>query len=448
MRKTIVAAFAALALCACTNQQKSTDPTVFEGRFIGYGHEYVEFFLMSPEGYVEVPLNVAEDGTFCDTLTFGTNYDCALFADRYMFRVCVEQGKHYTVEFDLTTESETDFRFIGEGEKENTFLSHYWQNFRYAESVVKPLYGCFEFAEFQESVSNASQPLREELQGVDNKDFVKYYSKELDSYETSYIYYYPFVRIAASGVYRPEKEYLDAIAKAPKLSDAEYSQMLTLFTGNAPYLFPSVDLREALRAVSDYSRKQDRKEEVITKMLLSYASAGTGANLEGAYEYYKENVRETDPELCKTIENSMSLSPGAAAPEIEMEDISGKIFHLADFQGKPLYIDLWASWCGPCCAEIPHLAKLVESLGTDPEIVCISISIDDDRNNWTAKLAEEDSSWPQFLATKEGMRAVSKDYGVSGIPRFILINPDGTLASVNAPRPSDPGILESLKSLL
>ena len=111
-------------------------------------------------------------------------------------------------------------------------------------------------------------------------------------------------------------------------------------------------------------------------------------------------------------------------------------------------MDLWASWCGPCCEEIPHLAKFVESLGKDPEIVCISISTDMDRTDWTNKLEEVGSSWPQFIATKAGQESISGKYFVTGIPRFMLFAADGKIASVNAPRPSSPDLLEQLNELL
>ena len=90
----------------------------------------------------------------------------------------------------------------------------------------------------------------------------------------------------------------------------------------------------------------------------------------------------------------------------------------------------------------------MESLGKNPEIACISISIDEERENWTAKLQEVGSAWPQFLATEAGQDAISNQYFVSGIPRFLLIDANGKIASVNAPRPSTPDLLESLKALL
>ncbi len=90
MKKTLTFLCAAALLAGCSTENGS--PTVFQGRFIGYGSEFVEFFIPQDDGtYLEIPLNVKEDGTFCDTIQFQKNlYDAALFADKFMFRVCVE----------------------------------------------------------------------------------------------------------------------------------------------------------------------------------------------------------------------------------------------------------------------------------------------------------------------------------------------------------------------
>lgn len=403
---------------------------------------------MSDGEYTEVPVKVAEDGTFCDTLKFGTVYDCALFADKFMFRLCIEEGKHYDAVFDLTTGTETDFHFNGDGEKENLFLSHYWSSFRTMENIIRDLSGCDTFEAYMSGVDKVADALSAELGAIDNKPFVDYYRNEFTRIKTTYICLYPQIRVAKAGTYRPEKSYLEALKNAPKMDDNDFSYMLNSTYGYIPYMYPDIDLREALRAAADYTTDKIRRENAIGAFLNGCVDAGCSNNLEGAFEFYKENVKTPDPALCEKLENAMTLGPGSDAPDIEFEDIDGNVKHLADFQGKPLYIDLWASWCGPCCEEIPSLQKMVDALGEDPDIVCISISIDDERSNWTAKLAEENSTWPQYIATSAGMSAISNAYGVTGIPRFILLNSDGTLASVNAPRPSAPDAIETLKSLL
>lgn len=171
---------------------------MFQGRFIGYSSEYVEFFLPQDGGeYLEIPLKVQPDGSFCDTIQFDRNYyDAPLFADKFMFRVCVEQGKTYTAEFDITEDGvETNFRFIGEGEAENTFMAHYWALDE--QSAMKE--AASSFSGFRKAQQDCYAPLREELSKISNKAFVKYIEAELKEKENNYPYYYPFYATVLNG---------------------------------------------------------------------------------------------------------------------------------------------------------------------------------------------------------------------------------------------------------
>ena len=428
--------------CCCTSP-KNGGLTIFQGKFIGYTSEYVEFFLPTEDGeYLELPLNVQPDGSFCDTLQFPENlYDAALFADRFMFRVSVEQGKTYNAEFDLREEGvETNFRFIGEGAAENEYMKHLW-----SLDEMEAVADAATFKEFQGRLQALHAPLREELKTIANKPFVKFHSEELDQREDKYSYYFPFFTAG-----KEDADFAAFVAGKKKLSDDAFRSVMEPVCTNVPYFVKGIDVTDALKAAASCTEKPELKEWAMAQMIASLVGAGNTNGLEEGYEYFSDTVQNEDyldqvDEICK---NALLLGPGADAPDIECQDIDGKVYHLADFAGKPLYIDLWASWCGPCCEEIPHLAAFVESLGKNPEIACISISIDEERENWTAKLQEVGSAWPQFLATEAGQDAISNQYFVSGIPRFLLIDANGKIASVNAPRPSTPDLLESLKALL
>lgn len=441
MKKLLVICAAAVMACCCTSS-KNGGATVFQGKFIGFNGEFVEFFLPQGDDYLEIPVNVKEDGTFCDTLQFPENlYDAALFADKFMFRVSVEQGKAYTAEFDITEEGvETNFRFLGEGEPENRFMAHLW-----SLDALEAVKGATTFKEFSSNLKAAYAPLREELKGISNKHFVKFHTDEMDSKEEMISYYYPFFARAAE-----DADFAAFVAKRKKLSDEAFSAIMAPVCTNVPYVVKGLTVTEALKAAASLSVNPFQKEWAMATMLAQMVGSGNVNGLEEGYEYFCDNVENEDfldqaDELCG---NAMMLTPGLEAPEIEFEDVNGKIHHLSDFRGKPVYVDLWASWCGPCCEEIPHLARFVESLGKKPEIVCISVSIDEERSEWIKKLDEVGSAWPQYLATEAGQDAISNQYFVSGIPRFLLIDADGKIASVNAPRPSNPNLLEELKELL
>mgnify|MGYP000812031112 CR=1 FL=1 len=115
--------------------------------------------------------------------------------------------------------------------------------------------------------------------------------------------------------------------------------------------------------------------------------------------------------------------------------------------GKPVLIDFWATWCGPCKMEIPYLAKLVERFKGNDKVVFISISTDTNRKAWENLVAKDKPQWPQYIASKDQHAKLSKEWGITAIPRFIMINPDGTINTAEAPRPSDPATTELIEKL-
>ena len=447
MKRITLFIISALVLGACTAGPGNEGPTIFQGRFIGYNDEYVEFFLPNDDGgFDEIKLNVKPDGTFCDTIQFDKDlYDAPLFADKFMFRICVERGKTYNAEFDLTEEGvETNFKFTGEGEAENEFLKHYW-----ALDELESIAEVTSFKECQGILNDAYAPLLQELKSIPNKPFVKYYTDQIADKDNRIAYYFPFCAANTTGTC-PDDADFNAFVKKQKKTDDEFGAFFQTVSSLVPYICDNINATEALKAAASCTVKPEQKEAAMTQIISSLVGSGNINGLAEGYEYYAQNVKNDDylqkvDELCK---NALLLAPGTDAPEIEFEDINGKVCHLSDFRGKPVYVDLWASWCGPCGQEIPYLAQFVEALGKDPEIACISVSIDEERSDWTTKLEEVGSNWPQYIATQAGQESISNSYFVSAIPRFLLIDAEGKIASVNAPRPSDPDILESLKELL
>ncbi len=148
------------------------------------------------------------------------------------------------------------------------------------------------------------------------------------------------------------------------------------------------------------------------------------------------------------VDSKKNTKSGMKCPDAEFSDADGKVHHLSEFFGKVLYIDLWATWCGPCCMEIPHMEKMVEHYKDNDKIQFISISLDQDRNAWLKKIKKDKPAWPQFNANKEQDIVISKQWGVSGIPRFIIINADGTINNSNAFRPSDEDFIKNIDAII
>lgn len=140
---------------------------------------------------------------------------------------------------------------------------------------------------------------------------------------------------------------------------------------------------------------------------------------------------------------------GKASPQFDYENFKGGKTKLSDLKGKYIYIDLWATWCAPCRAEIPYLQKIEEKYhGKNIEFVSISIDKAKDNAKWKKFVTDKNLGGVQLFADKDWESEFVVNYGVTGIPRFILIDPKGNILNSDAERPSSPELQKQLDTLL
>ncbi|QTE22484.1 TlpA family protein disulfide reductase [Polaribacter cellanae] len=135
-------------------------------------------------------------------------------------------------------------------------------------------------------------------------------------------------------------------------------------------------------------------------------------------------------------------------------DFKGGKKSLDSFKGKYVYIDVWATWCGPCLQQIPFLKQLTQEY-KDKNIEFISISTDEPRRSGGSWETAE-KKWRKMVKN-HGLKGVQlwagedysfqQAYKITGIPRFILIDPNGIIIDANAPRPSQPSLKELFTKL-
>ena len=147
--------------------------------------------------------------------------------------------------------------------------------------------------------------------------------------------------------------------------------------------------------------------------------------------------------------NNSELGAGKQSPDFKnyINHDGGKS-SLSDFRGSYVFIDVWATWCGPCKYEFPFIGK-VEKMYHGKNIKFVSISIDrlKDEQKWRDMIKKEGLVGIQLLADKEIASSFIAGYYIQAIPRFIILDKEGKIISSDAPRPSEPELQDILNSL-
>lgn len=200
------------------------------------------------------------------------------------------------------------------------------------------------------------------------------------------------------------------------------------------------------------------KDEIANKVIADketysfcqkYFGGGSDDQMDAVYEAAKELLSEEPLAHIKSIyEKIKSFAPGNEAPNFEMNTPDGKTVRLSDLRGKAIYLDIWATWCGPCLKEIPFMAKLAEHYKGDSMIEIINISVDSNQKAWRELLKKDQPQWSQFIVPGDFNSLLLKLYGINGIPRFMMFDKDGRIIDINAPRPSSEDIIKYIDSHL
>lgn len=194
-----------------------------------------------------------------------------------------------------------------------------------------------------------------------------------------------------------------------------------------------IKIAELKKKLDDLLKNAPDLEEEVSKMELE-ANDKLIAFFESNYE--KEHL------------NYVGLKKGDPSPKFNYPDQFGKNVALDDLKGKYVYVDVWATWCGPCKKEIPFLKDLDEEYkGKDIAFVSLSIDKMEHKEKWLKMIKDEDLKGIQIIADKDWNSEFVSAYNIKGIPRFILIDKEGNIIDSNAPRPSDPNLKEVLEEL-
>ncbi len=164
----------------------------------------------------------------------------------------------------------------------------------------------------------------------------------------------------------------------------------------------------------------------------------------------KGNYSKIVNEKCGAAMSAKEPAAGESIPTLKLKDLKGKDHTLADFKGKVVYIDFWASWCGPCRQQFPFAKELMGKLNEKQkkQIEFVYISIDDTDELWKRGIEANQLEGYQLHSPGGWKSEVVKQFKINGIPRYMIIDKKGNIVDPNAKRPSQPEVLDELLKLL
>lgn len=130
------------------------------------------------------------------------------------------------------------------------------------------------------------------------------------------------------------------------------------------------------------------------------------------------------------LSGSAQIKAGQPAPDLSLPDGNGRTVQLSSLKGSVVLIDFWASWCGPCRQNNPHLVKLYSKYH-DKGLEILGISLDNNSDAWRAAIGQDGIIWRQVIDIKGWDAASAATYGVNSIPASFLLDKNGTIQAVN-----------------
>ena len=198
-----------------------------------------------------------------------------------------------------------------------------------------------------------------------------------------------------------------------------------------------------------YSLYENYKNEAVRKKVASVIVSNFISHykytqdFEGGLAIIKKATEEysLSDEFVKEFLKRKATIPGSPFPtDVTLVDANGKPFELSELKGKYVYVDMWASWCAPCCKEIPHLQKLEKEL-KNKDVVFLSVSCDSDEQAWRNKMSELNMHGIQLL---DKDNSLGDALNVKAIPFFLIYDKQGNLHTYNAKRPSSGEVLKDI----
>ena len=454
MKKIITTLTVVTLLAACGEKTTKENYAIISGKVSTPGK--IEKVLLAQNNEVVKEIPVSPDGSFRDTIRPITENHYYYLFESPLLQLPLYLDKNTNIEAIINQDLEKTVLSGTEKEKNQYLLEREVivnnKIFRSDAELFKK-----EPKTFKENVKKHFDELKTKLNSYTfDKDFLKKqqkwieykFAESLIDYPNSYNYFVGTQPVLPEDFYEEIKginfdnaqEY-DTDEAYRDLVQRKYSQQIS--DPNDP-----VQLENFIKTIGALKSENIRSD--FAEGLVSLILPSNSKNKEILDFVLANSKKEEVKKSAQTVYDKISkLAVGALSPVFtNYENANGGTTSLSDLKGKLLYIDVWATWCRPCLAEIPALKALQDKFKNNKDIEFVSLSIDDDREAWRKAVKDKDLKGVQLIADKAFESQFIQDYSINQIPTFLLIDKEGKIIDPNAPRPSDPQLAEVLEKLL
>jgi peroxiredoxin len=202
---------------------------------------------------------------------------------------------------------------------------------------------------------------------------------------------------------------------APELK--EFDALLTKHKGEKTDEVAQIQLMEAMLylLVLDNS---DKGIQLIKQLKTDFPDSKAAQNADQILESVKKQ------EEAKKIQ--AALAEGSKFPDFSEKDTAGKPLSIANYKGKVVLLDFWATWCGPCVHELPNVIKTYDAYHKQGFEI-IGISLDKDQEKLASFTKEKSMTWVQYFDGLVWQNKLAAKYGITSIPATFLLDGQGTI---------------------
>ena len=375
------------------------------------------------------------------------------------FSVLLQPGKKIHAELSLRPFS---VNYSGDEAEKSTYANQYYQVFSRSTKLQGDTLAANypTFAAAKKFIDGELGKMEATVRTVKDKVFASQAQTALDDQRMGAYFGYAVNSEKAGRSMETDADF-QAIIKGINPNDtlevAKIYSYLEWYYAAHPGLYAPMSAEGAkIKYLGEYTQNQEVRNRVANIYLMnilflaSWGMDTAGSELKDLYEQYLQ--LSTDTTYTAFIQENLariaSQAPGEDPIDFLLENADGTKAQFADLMGKGhvTYIDFWATWCGPCKAEIPHLDKMVAAYKEKGQLYSkenpngvriISISIDTKRDLWLNKLEKDNPQWEQYIVPDLQNCPGITGYNIQSIPRFMLFDKNGKLFKSAAPRPSD-----------